>query len=153
MAKEELPKMGDVIMSPRFAFGRREHGQAIIMVDGKTKKYPSLQTVGEEERVARAAQTGKIPPKQKEMDLGAYDHSRAQAKFVVEKAGLQGGGSAHGSNDRFFDGWLVQARRLREDGSYDPKGETIEFYVSGSFSNKVEQKDIRIVSKMQQLFV
>ena len=150
MAKD-LPNVGDVIMSRLFPYGyyQRDSGKKLIIVDGTTTKHPEKSNLKEDERVAIAAKTGQIPPKTRIEELGAYDPSRAEAKFVIEKAKMQGGGAAHGPGDFYPDGWHVQARRLSDSGTYDPNGEVISFFMSGSFTNKIELKDVRVVGKMQ----
>lgn len=150
--RNSLAKVGDVIISPKFAFGRySDEDKDFVIVDGKTRKYPVMYHLTEDERVAIAAKSGKIPPKSRTVELGAYDPSRAIAKFVVEKAVMEGGG--RGQNDYICDGWHVLARRLNEDGSYDSKGEAIGFYMTGDFSNMVEPEDVKVVGKMQKRFI
>ena len=61
-----------------------------------------------------------------------------EANYVVEKAGMAGGGTGHGPGDIYPDGWQVTVRQLAEDGSYDPDGESTYFYQSGCFSNLIE---------------
>lgn len=146
--------MGDVISSPKFAYGYYEdrEAQKPVAVDGKTIRHTVTYFVDEEERVAQSAKSGEILPKEIIEDQGAYDPSRATAKFVVEAANMQGGGSGNGPGDDYPDGWHVRARRLNEDGSYNPKGEAIHFYMSGFFLGMVEPKDVQIVGKMQMRF-
>lgn len=144
--KNNLPDAGDVIMSPKFAFGYYETDRKIIYIDGVTKKYMLESNISEKDRVAMAAKSGKIPPKVRVEDYGAYDESRAQAKFVVENAAMEGG---ERGRDYYPDGWRIVARRLKGDGTYDPKGEVISFYMSGSFSCKLEPGDVQIVEKKQ----
>lgn len=136
MAKEKMPEVGDVITSPKFAFGyyKKEGNKEVIIVDGKTKKYP-------------------VRFMKKILELGAHDPSRATAKFVVETAKTQGGGNGHGPHDTYPDGWYIRARRLNEKGTYNPKGEVICFYMSGCFTCVVEPRDVKIVGKMQMRFV
>ncbi|MCK4799700.1 hypothetical protein KAS31_01865 [Candidatus Parcubacteria bacterium] len=147
--KEQMPQTGDVIVSPKFAYGyyKSEEDKNIIIVDGKTIEHPVTSRIGEDERVKIAAETGKAPPRNKITELGAYDHSRASAKFVVESAKMQGGDTGR---DAYPDGWHVKARRLAENDSYDPNGELIKFYMSGCFTYMVELEDVEIVSKMKR---
>lgn len=153
MPKDKLPQIGDIIASPKFAYGYYDgEDKKIVSIDGQTKKQPVTFTIGEDERVAEAARTGKIPPKTRRVDLGAYDKSRGGAKFVVENAALEGGGTGHGPFDVYPDGWHVTARRLKKDGTYDPSGECITFYMTGSFTIMVDSKDLRIVGKMERSF-
>ena len=154
MATKNLPNVGDIITSPKFAYGYygREDKQ-LITVDGTTTKHPVTFHVNEDERVAAAAKSGKVPSKTRIVELGAHDPSRAKAKFVVEVANIQGGGTGHGSGDVYPDGWHVQARRLNDDGTYNPNGEIIRFYMSGCFTCMVKPKDVQVVGKMQMRFV
>jgi len=117
MVAKNLPNVGDVITSPKFAFGYYgDEDKKFIKVDGATENRPVTFYVDEDERVDVAVESGKVPPKTRTVELGAYDSGRATAKFVVEKANMQGGGTGHG-RDVYPDGWHVQARRLNKDGS------------------------------------
>ena len=152
--KKKLPNFGDVISSAKFAFGYYDHNgrklnKKVIFVDGTTVSHPIEMTVSEDDRLRTVAKTGKIPPRTVTLGLGAYDPSRATAKFVVEMANMEGGGTGHGAGDVYPDGWHVEARRLNKDGTYNPKGEVILFYMTGCFSNMVEKKDVQIVSKLK----
>lgn len=154
MATKNLPDVGDIITSSKFAYGYYEReDKKLITIDGTTKKHPVTSYVNEDERVSLAAKSGKVPPKTRTVELGAYDVSRAKAKFVVEKANMQGGGTGHGPGDVYPDGWHVVARRLNDNGTYDQNGELIQFYMSGCFICMVEPKNVRIVGKMQLRFV
>ena len=154
MKTKNLPNKGDIIVSSKFAFGYyNNEDKKFITVDCTTKKYPVTFYVDEDERLAVAAKSGRVPPKMRTVELGAYDSSRATAKFVVEEANMQGGGTGHGPDDIYPDGWHVKARRLNKDGSYNPKGEAICFYMSGCFTCMVKPKDLQVVGKMQMRFV
>ena len=154
MTAKNLPSKGDVIVSSKFAFGYyNDEDKKFITVDGTTRKHPVMSYADEDERLAVAAKSGKVPPKTGTVELGAYDSSRATAKFVVEDANMQGGGTGHGLGDTYPDGWHVQARRLNKDESYNPEGEVICFYMSGRSTCMVEPKDLQIVGKMQMRFV
>lgn len=148
---EDLPTVGDIITSRLFAYGyyQRDSNKKLIIVDGTTTSHPETSHIDEDERVSIAARTGEIPLKTRTVELGAYDPSRAEAKFVIEAAKMQGGGTGHGPGDVFPDGWNVKARRLNNEGKYDPNGEVIEFYMSGSFTNKIDPKDVQVVGKMR----
>ena len=141
----QFPQVGDVIMSPSFAFGYRDvcGHRAIITVDGKTTTNPVSVRLSESEWLQIAAQTGKVPAAEKTVNCGAHDSSRGTAKFVVENANLQGGDTKEG----YPDGWHVQARRLNPDDSYDPNGEVIQFYMSGCFIGVIPPKHVQIVGK------
>lgn len=144
-----LPKVGDVIISEKFAFGYYStEEQLFVNVDGQTKKHTLEVSIDEEERVENAAKTGAVPSKKRVVEMGAYAPSRGSAKFVVEAANFQGGCGVYSS-----DGWHIVARRLDRDGKYNPTGELIKCYVTGFFTNKVEEKDIKIIGKMKMIFV
>lgn len=159
MTAKNLPNVGDVIMSPKFAYGYYGYDEDFKHVDKKritidgnpTEKHQIRVGINEDERVTMAAETGKIPPKKRILDYGACDPSRATAKFVVESAAMGGGGTGHGAHDVYGDGWHIRARRLNKDGSFDPNGEVIGFYMTGSFTCMVEAKDIKVVSKMKMI--
>lgn len=135
------PSEGDIISSTLFAYGYYSYDKKIILVDGKTKSYPVHYSKSESERVKEAAKTGKIPPKDYVKDLGAYDLSRASARFVVTSAIMTGGGTGHGPHDIYPDGLRIRAKRL------DKKQETIEFFLSGCFTNKLDKKDLQYVGQ------
>jgi len=151
MTANNLPKVGDVIMSPKFPYGHYgDEEMKFINIDGKTMNYTVIFYMSEDERVALAAKTGIFPPKTRTAELGAYDQSRAAAKFVVEAADMQGGSVGR---DSYPDGWHVRARRLNKDGIYDPDGEVISFYMSGHFAEMVEPKDVHVVGQMKMMFI
>ena len=145
-----LPSVGDRSISAKFAFGYyHDETRKLLTVDGETEKRPVIFYVSEEVRVAEAARTGNVLPKEKTVELGAYDPSRAKAIFVVEAARMEGGDK----EASYPDGWRVSARRLNEDESYDPNGEVIHFYMSGQFQGIIKAEDVQIVGKMQKRFV
>lgn len=78
------------------------------------------------------------------LDLGYL-----KGRYVVEHARSQGGGTAHGPHDIYPDGWHIRARKLNDDGSYNPLGIEIEFYQSGAFT--VVNKDVLVVGKLRRL--
>lgn len=148
-----LPTVGDVITSQKFAYGYYENEERkVATIDGKTTKRSVPFPLSEDERVAIAAKTGEVPPKKRNVELGAHDPSRASAKFVVESAKMDGGGGGQGG-ETYPDGWYVQARRLNEDGTYNPNGEAIRFYMTGGFTCFVEPAQVQIVGEMQMRFV
>lgn len=153
MVTKNLPMVGDVIVSSKFAYGyRNRKAQEVITVDGRTEDHFVTFRMNEEDRVIAAAKSGKIPPKKETVNLGAYDPSRAKAKFVIEIANMEGGGTGHGLGDVYPDGWHVYARRLNADGTYNPNGEVIHFYMSGDFNCKVVAEDVQVVGKMHMQF-
>jgi hypothetical protein len=124
MSKKPL-NVGDVISSSEFAFGRHEYSyedeEDAIIVGGTEKDHIVTETYDEETRVRHATQTGKTLPKWHKVNYGAYDPSRGKAKFVVERAEMEGG--SFGNPDALY----VTARRLDPNGLYDPTGEVIRF--------------------------
>ena len=153
MSAETLPNVGDIITSQKFAFGYYDNAEKrSITVDGRTREYSVSSYLSADERVEIAAQTGTIPPKMRTVELGAYDPNRANAKFVVAEANLQGGGNGSRPTESYRNGWHVRARRLNADGSYDQQGEVIRFYTTGDFTCVIELEDLQIVGKMQRQF-
>ena len=142
-------QVGDVIRSYKFAFGFYDFARKTLWIDGKTKKDIVRFKVDEQERLQKAAETGVIPPEYREEDFGSYDKNRESAEFVVEEARMSGGGMAQ-SLDEYPDGWLVTARRLKTDGTYDPLGEVINFYTTGFFTTMVKRNQITVIRKMQK---
>jgi hypothetical protein len=127
-------EIGDVIQSERFQYGERDSRERITV----GRCYDERDPVTHEP-------TGNLIP------AGDHiDESRTTAKFVVEWTGMDGGGTGHGPHDVYPDGWHVKARRLADDGSYDPRGEVIEFYQSGCFNCMVEE--VSVVGRMRQSF-
>src|SRR5688572_19599929 len=122
--ENNFPQIGDVITSPDFAYGwwnnaRRER----IRVDGKTTGYTDQSSISEDLRVQAAALTGDVPPKYVTRELGVFDPSRGTAEFVVEQTNNQDGSTGGGMNqhDDYPGGWHILARRMKENGEYDPQ--------------------------------
>ena len=139
MSKKPL-NVGDVISSSEFAFGRRDYGredeETAIIVGGVEKDHIVTESYDEETRVRHATQTGKTLPKWHDVNYGAYDQSRGTAKFVVERAEMEGGSS--GGNNDYPDALYVTARRLGPYWEYDPTGEVIKFtYQSVLYNNSI----------------
>lgn len=150
--KSDKVQVGDIITSPHFAFGYLNYDyennkpKNIIYVDGYTKHTRNV--------VATPRGKHRYNPETgeeytKEVDLGRYDPSRGKAKFVVESAVMCGGGYGHGPNDYYPDGWGVTARRLNDDGSYNPDGELISFYQGGCFNTTLKEP-LEVVGKMKR---
>lgn len=78
----------------------------------------------------------------------SLDLSYLKGAYVVEHARMEGGGTGHGPGDVYPDGWHVRARKLADDGCYDPLGVMISFFQSGCFS--VVNKEIPVVSRMER---
>jgi hypothetical protein len=79
----------------------------------------------------------------------------AEKRYVVLDARLAGGGTGHGPNDVYPDGWQVKARLLKDDGTYDPAGATISFYQTGQAGSHCysDNKPAAIVGTMTKIFV
>lgn len=151
---DEFPREGDVLVSEAFAFGYyNDEDRQHIVVDGKTRHHVVSYYLSEDERVALAAKAEAEPPKTREVDLGVYDRSRGEARFVVEQARLEGGDQGHGPGDIYPDGWHIAARRLWRDGSYADDGEVIKFYLSGCFTNQLRPEQVAVVGRMKKQYV
>lgn len=68
--------------------------------------------------------------------------------FVVTQTSMGGGSDA----ESYPDGWYITAKRLAGD-IYNPNGDEISFYQSGSFNVMVKPKDIKLVGKLEMTFV
>ncbi|MDR3612637.1 MAG: hypothetical protein P4L53_03670 [Candidatus Obscuribacterales bacterium] len=66
-----------------------------------------------------------------------HDDSRSSACFVVEEADFKGGSFTQCRPD----GKYVLARRLHDDGTYDPDGKLVEFWMS-NHSPCIEQVEL-----------
>ena len=132
-------EIGDVIKSDTFTCGEYQTEwvkgcltlltTAPIRVGGSSNprivNFTEKQTQGDWKR--------EIP---RTLDTQAFDLTRKDAEFLVEDARLQGGSGPH-ARDVYPDGWHVTARRLNDDGSYNPDGEVIQFYQSGCFTHTI----------------
>lgn len=144
VTKTKNANLGDIIRSEDFTFGYYDTAyddskylvpiKDRIIVDGKTKKHIV--------EFRKPGTAWNKPVEYESIELGAYDPSRGEALFVVETACMQGGGIGHGPNDIYPDGWYIKARRLNENGSYNPNGELISFYQSGCFTCLIPQVDL-----------
>lgn len=79
-----------------------------------------------------------------------YDTDYLIGDYVVERTRMTGGGSGHGYNDYYPDGHQVRARKLNEDGSYDPDGTVVEFYQSGCFNNTILPGEVEVHRRMEK---
>jgi hypothetical protein len=156
MAKLRLPQVGDVIVSKRFAYGYREkEGSPINVGIDAPGNHVVHYPLSVEKQVALAAKTGQIPPKEVVIDHGVTDLSRGEAKFVVTRAVSQGGGPVSGGGGEevpYPDGWHITAKRLTKDGKFNPKGESIVFYMTGCFIDMIPPEDIKIVGHLKPSF-
>jgi len=129
---------GDVIASEKFVFGECSSAGRPISV-GLDRRHRSE---GSPERTTTLLDDGTKVIIERPVDLYRYDRSdetRKNASFVVEETKMQGGCEQAG----YPDGQHVTARRLNADGTYNPTGELICFYMSGFFMNKIEEVELR----------
>ncbi|MBT5023116.1 hypothetical protein HOK51_04380 [Candidatus Woesearchaeota archaeon] len=149
--KTSKAELGDIIRAEEFACGTYDSqfvdGDLILVndeitIDG-TKKY---RPIG----YRKKGTPWDEPAEYLQLDVCAYDESRGESMFVVEKAHMGGGGTGHGLRDIFPDGWYVEARRLGGDGAYNPGGEVIKFYQSGCFNCMV--REVEVVGKAKLVF-
>lgn len=80
-----------------------------------------------------------------------FDTNKFVGEYVVIKTAETGGGTGHGPHDVYPDGHNVIAKKLK-NGAYDPKGKTISFYQSGSFTCEVLPEAITFLRKMEMSF-
>jgi hypothetical protein len=80
-------------------------------------------------------------------DTSITKNLKGSPDFIVVGTSFSGGGYGHGAGDYYPNGHHVEARQLKADGTYDPKGQKIEFYQSGCFICKIEK--IKPVRKMR----
>jgi len=69
-------------------------------------------------------------------------------EYVVVRAALEGGGTGMGPHDIYPDGHHLTLRKLHADGSYDPKGERVDFYQGGCFTAQHDE-EIPVVRSME----
>ncbi|HSV94761.1 MAG TPA: hypothetical protein VLH94_02180 [Spirochaetia bacterium] len=156
MSKPRLPSFGDVIVSERFKYGHLNYdGKPPIQVGQNSPKCLVSRFLTDEE-IDEIKKAGKKPPKMIEEDLGVPDPSRATAEFVVINNNMQGGGTGmgviYGHNDDYPDGWHIVAKRLK-DGKWDPEGEEIAFYMTGSFIDMIFLNEVKIVRHMAMSYI
>lgn len=148
-------KVGDVIASGRFSGAHYELGSGgpediqrdVAYIDGETHgACPVPCYLSEDERVSLAASSGKIPPRTVDVDISAHDPTRGSAGFVIEAIDTRS--QYHSTSIH------ITARRLRDDGSYDPTGEIITFSTHPDLGyNLCRERDLRVVRHMQVQFV
>ena len=124
---EGLPADGDMIRSPKFAFGTWSTNGKLVKVDGRTF-YSAPRKRGNEDNDPKT-----IPERVlNQLGQDAYDESRGHATFLVIHAGNVASPSG--------DAWFVIATRLEST-----KPEKIGFFVTGKEWN-VEKEDIEILA-------
>ncbi len=146
-------KIGDVFRLPKsqdLSYETTNEGSKTILDkthltpdDGMNIHWTEIQTKpgGWTREVERQTDTS-ISPK----DL-------PNGEWVVEEARLTGGGTGHGPGDVYPDGWHITARLLRPNGTYDPKGVTLQFYQDGCFTTVIEGCVKTRTLKMKRDFV
>jgi len=154
------PKVGDVISSRAFVQANAKYESAKVPCEYAGLKRANKRAFGLDYKSLSVGRGNGIRGYQVitgidqdgdevEVQKGDYtantnapDKSRGEAKFVVERTAFTGGGTGHGPHDIYPDGHLSVVRRLRDDDTYDPDGEAIEFYTSGSFTNQIEPDQV-----------
>lgn len=76
-----------------------------------------------------------------------YDTDYLIGDYVVERTRITGGQTGR---DFYPDGHQVRARKLNEDGSYDPGGTVVEFYQSGCFTNMISPNEVETHRRMEK---
>lgn len=150
MTRTRLPQKGDIIVSKRFIYGYKNYSQpSIIEVGDNSPHHVIGRKMTDKEIVTYVETHHRMPPDRYiDEDLGVPDQSRGIAKFVVIDGVMSGGGTAQG-NDVYPDGWHVLARRLNNQGLFDPKGEVIAFYMTGCFIGMIPPEEVQILGHMQ----
>lgn len=115
------PEVGDVIVCEAFARGWRHY------------RREADNSLGEPFGPIRVMD---VPLKVNSSHQDCHDDIRGEAKFVVEESHTSEGEISWPNRDQKFvwspshhseSAWLIRARRLRGDGTYDPDGELVEF--------------------------
>jgi hypothetical protein len=155
--KTDKAQEGDIIVSSNFAYCVAAHKIEWDEKEQKNVPFVDIKNITVDEYKHREHKIGFLSYYTRKgksisdtVDVAAFDRSRGLAKFVVEKTAMEGGGTGHGPNDIYPDGWHVFARRLSVENTYDPKGELINFYQSGCFNSLV--KDVEVVGKMNKKY-
>ena len=71
-----------------------------------------------------------------------FDSERGKAKFVVEEVDYVF------PTEGTADCWKIRARRLTDDGTYDPNGEAIAFYMESDYTTPYID-EVEVVGKMK----
>jgi len=142
-------KVGDVFTSRRLEWMKREGGCLYPLYEGQTSEPVTYcETV-----TAKDADGNEYEVmKEDERDDARHSPARGKARFVVLRVDMCGGGYAHGPGDYFSDGLHVTARKLKKDGSFNPRGEKVRFYMSGDFIGMIEPEEVEIVGRMKMNF-
>lgn len=151
----EQAQIGDIITSSEFVDGHYK-----LLRSDKKKRIPEIDRskvfIGTSNylcsyRDSIDNDTGEII--NKDLSLSAKDESRGKARFVVEEAFSNGGGAMMGMGghmESYHDGWHVRARRLNGDGTYNPKGELIDFYQTEMSEST---GPVTVIGKLKRTFI
>ena len=128
-----VPNEGDILKGEAFRYGEREG--KFVRVNGKPGKRADYIYRGDGRRARTVNKT-------------AHDKSRGEAKFVVEEVFTS-------LREEDFPSWVVSARRLHPDGSYNPDGERIVFGMELPHlgSGDLSKDDFQVVGKMRRMYV
>jgi len=148
-----LPQIGDVVKSAKFAFGYlRAIDDPVILIDSENKYHYNIHYLSRDEMRKIVIRTGNHqPPNRRRIYMGRIDKTLATAEFVVEDAEVQSG-----RGDVFppiLDGWRGRARRLNSDGTYNPDGEQIRFWLAGDYPGTLQLSEIQIIRHMRPWFI
>lgn len=72
-------------------------------------------------------------------------------EFLVIKTEMTGGSNDVARGDNYPDGHMVTAKRLR-DGKFNPDGEIVSFYQTGSFTAMITPDEISPIRKMTLMY-
>jgi hypothetical protein len=51
------------------------------------------------------------------------------------------------------EGWYLVVQQLNEDGTYNEKGFTHSFFMTGEYPNMIPPKNIKIIRQMKRTFI
>ncbi len=149
---------GDVIRAKNgWEFGERNRrgsaGAVIQVSDSASQQHRHVVRIKNPDASPRQIAEGTAEEWIESLKNDAFDETRPGATFVVIRAEAAGGGTGHGPNDVYPDGWEIIAQRLNADGSYDPDGERILFYQTGQLGSHCYtcQADAEVIGKMRKI--
>ena len=139
---EQMLQEGDVI----------HLGEGVVVYASLPKKF-IYSNVTERRKDANAlAETEVKIGEVRKTTKSAYDTGELIGDYIVLRANMDGGGEDR-PNDSHPDGWHVVAKKLREDGSYNPDGKEVSFYQSGDFTAMIMPGEVKPIRKMKKTFV
>lgn len=150
--KTIILKVGDVIKSEKFAFGRYALGYEFNKF--KDNKYdPKSCKVDRKKIIVDLQERRNISlqriPNGRKRNISTYESERGKALFVVEESDFKDcpqRGDMFINYDEQSDTWHILARRLNPSGSYNPDGELIYFCQPNKF-------EVEVVGKMKRVFL